>query len=269
MKKIPLVAGLLLLAAIGYGMWRASSSAFMTTLVRNSDYDLRLEIRETIVTGSPATLTIRPYKNGKPVDMTKENRSLHAVLLSEDNQDMLHTVNFHYQADGSAELVQTFTRPGTYRVWIEVDDDSLEDPHGEHASLIAWQDFPVTGDTFAATVPPTPGAAVSGSGYTLTMSHDPLVAGAPLTLRFAVTDARGNLVDLPPHDPILFGLASADRAFFIHGHMYTDRDGKGARYDVTLPVPGRYDLFTQTFWMEGMEFRLLEGHFALNIAAKN
>ncbi len=267
MERLLVLAGFALLAAAGFAAWSARSTGFMTAIVRNSRYDLRLETPPTIATGSPATLVIRTFRNGGATDVTRERHSLHAVLLSADDEDMVHTVNFRFREDGSAELDRVFTRPGTYRLWIEVDDDTLENPHGANAALVAWQDIAVTGAPLPPETPPTEGVTASASGFTLTMSHGPLVAGKPAELRFAVTGADGKTVVLPMHDPVLFGLTSETRDYFLHGHMFTDPGWRAASYGLTFPHPGRYDLFTQAFWLEGLDFRLMEAHFILIVSS--
>jgi hypothetical protein len=265
MKRALFLSGLVILMGSALTACSPRPSGTMETVLRNSTYDIRLETPATIVTGIPATLTLHILRDGEPTNVILDHRSLHAVLQSEDLEDLRHTVNFRYREDGAVELDQIFARPGRYRLWIEVDNDALENPHGPNAELVATQEFTVTGDSLPVPTSATTGTSVTGSGFTLTMSHGPLVVGKPVPIRFVITDASGEAVTLPPRDPILFGLVDADRSFFLHGHLFTDPGWKAAGDVFFFPHPGRYDLVAQAFWVGGTEFRLLEGHFILPI----
>ena len=239
----------------------------MQPLVRSTDDEIFLITSAAVDTGEPMELRFRVLKEGKVQNLEEQTRSLHIVLASADLEDIAHSFGLPQDDQRAYVLSHTFTRPGHYRIWAELDDDRKLNPHGKYADLIAFQDLIVTGDALDSVTPLLQQPSTTISGYTLSMEQTPIVAGQETTLRFTIRNSKGDLVTFPPApvEPFLFGLMSTDLSFFDHGHMFADTDGASVIYAETFPHAGAYAILTQAYFFDNGEWHGLEAHFAISV----
>lgn len=217
-------------------------------------------------TGMPVMLTFHITEEGELIDLGAAQRTLHLVTANEDYRDLTHTLGLMRMMDGAyASPPLIFTQPGRHRVWIEIDDERKENPHGTSVDLIAYEDIMVAGPAAQPEIPLETDREVSLDGFTLRLDDTAETAGRETVLRFTITDAAGAPVPMPPHDPVLFALTNSDLSFFDHGHMSTDENGTAATYALRFPAAGNYALLAQTLVPSNGGWRMIEVHFLISV----
>lgn len=245
------VLGVLMVAAlavVGGITLRARVRAWQETniLVRNAPYRVAVAVTPAPPTaGTPAAVRFRVTRKNEPANLAAEGRALHLVLASKDFGDLVHTVAPAREGIGRYRLDHTFTRPGPYRVWIEVDNVEASERHDARADLIASADLAVGGESPLPTADLLVRTAeTTVSGYRVRLLHQPLVAGQPAELRVDVRDSAGAPVPLFQEEPFLFFLVGEGFSSFRHGHGTRLPDGAPGLIHA-FPAPGAYAL-----WME-------------------
>lgn len=259
--------------AIGLGLLMLLTSACtgerrvkLTDLVRNADDQVHLVSGGRLRTGEPSRLLFDVARDGRSVKLEQERKMFHVILVSADLRDLFHTPSAHRIADGRYEVVHSFTRPGRYRTWVEIDDTKAPSRHGERADLIASRDIVVEGPSLTPVVPLTHGASAIVDGYTVFMEPSTLRSGVPTQLHLAVQDAEGRKIPLPEHDPVLYAMTSDDLSFFSHGHFNGDSDGHAVSPTIVFPTAGRYALLAQVRFIDRGTPHVLEVHTLLTVS---
>ncbi len=235
----------------------------LSVLVRNQSYQVNAEMPGTVRTGTPTTIRLHVSRKGKPSDLAGEYRVLHAVLASEDGNDVAHTASLR-GGDGTYELTHDFPRPGRYRLWVEVDDTKNPERHGAHADLIAYADLEATGKPSRGALPVRANESASG-GVILHLTGSELRPGVAAGLRLWISDASGATLPLPSTDGAEYVLVGDGLRVFRHGPLATATDGKSALLSLTVERPGDYVLWLESDPIDGKNGQTVHGAFALTV----
>lgn len=239
----------------------------MSPLVQHASYALSAEIPASITTGTAVPVRLHLTKNGQPWDTAQDYRMLHVILASADLEDMRHFVQPEQGATGTYTFSHRFTRPGRYRLWVEVDDVQADEHHGQDADLLATAEWTVAGDTLPSDLPSTEENAVTASGFTLMLLTPGFTSGITNDLRFAVVDREGKKIALAPADAIVFAATDVHLRFFDHGHLLTAEDGFSGGIPLTPLHPGPFIILVQATFTSpaGDDVHTLEGHFLVHV----
>ncbi len=251
--------GMLMLSAC-----REQKPGTMIDLVRNATYQIDLEAPQPIRTGEPTTLVFHVAKDGRPRIIEDDLRMMHIVLASEDLLDIQHTVGPWWTETGSYVLERTFSRPGRYRVWVELTDTQKREQHGPFADLIAYTDLTVTGSATVSAYVLTKNGRATDQGYVLALESTDLRAGEQMMLRLQVKNTRSEIITLPLEDAIVYAMTGPGLSFFQHGHAKTQPDLRSVAFPVTPPLPGDYVIVAQSSFLDGDSVRTIEGHFTVH-----
>jgi hypothetical protein len=257
------IIGLSLLTVVLLPACTQERQLLMTDSVRNSSFDMQINYEDPIQAGKQQWVQFFARKDGVPVDLYDEGRSVHVIFASEDLQDIFHTPFPERTGVGKYEVPHTFTRPGRYRAWVEVDDGNREHHlhHGQNADLVAFTDIAVEGDPRAPLIPVVSSPHVDAQGYTLSLDAMPLRPGEPTSLYFSVKNPQGTAVHVDPA-AVMFATTGEGFGFFDHGHAVDQKDG-AARIPVMFPTPGRYIMLIQSAVVDGETFYPIEVHFSI------
>ncbi len=251
------------IAAISVGTFLSSEPAGHPSIatVQNVAYEVRVETEpKKPQVGDAATVRLWVLQNGQPIDLTDNGRLFHVIIVSADVGDISHTLAPTREAVGVYSVKHTFTRPGTYRIWSEVDDTAAPVRHDQHAEQIAYSEISVMG-TAASPVPETMTEKIVDS-YRVKLTAPTITAGKVIALKVTVTDQAGRQKQLEPHEPFLYAMSGENFSFFRHGHGMTFIDGSVGLENI-FPKAGRYVWWMELFVQEGDEYRSIEVPFIL------
>lgn len=174
--------------------------------------------------------------DGEPVTEFDElhERRMHLIVVRRDGTQFRH-LHPEMDAAGTWSVPVRFGAPGVYRAFA---DFSVG---GEQHTLAG--DLFVSGGEFESQPFPAPQPVDETDGFEVRLRAGEPVAGAPTSLRFAVSEGGHPVHDLQPYlgaKGHLVALREGDLAF-LHVHP----EGDGLSFAATFPTPGRYRLYLQ------------------------
>ena len=202
-----------------------------------------------------ATVTLRT-SSGKPVApadlLVVHTRPLHLLIIDPSLRDYQHV---HPEPAGKpGEWAFDFTpgAGGMYRIFADFT------PAATARGLYASADLEVSGPAempAAFTVATSPAAEqVRGDlRFTLTSAQQPIRAGQPIDLQFAVRRVNGATVGLEPLMDAFAHLVAFDETRSGFAHLHPMEDGAQVpdlkqpvlNFKFTIPSPGRYVIWAQ------------------------
>lgn len=240
---------------------RAGQTSHVT--VQNVSYEVRVTSEpKHLRVGEVATVQVQVLHRGSPIDLYGSGRLLHVVIASADIGDISHTLAPTEVGRGTYAVDHTFTRPGKYRIWTEIDNAAAPQRHDAHAEQIAYLEVTVDGET-ASLVSETV-SEVTKNGYRFRLEASPLVAGEVATLRVQALTPAGQLVPLEPHEPFLYAMSGENFSFFRHGHGATLPDGSAGLENI-FPVAGRYVFWVEFILEEAGVYRSIDVPFIITV----
>jgi hypothetical protein len=201
---------------------------------------------EKPIAGGRTTISIQVLdEKGKPVTAFDEahEKLMHLIVVSDDLSSFEH-IHPTYQKDGRFDIAFTFPVGGGYRLYADYK------PKGSEATSKSSQ------VTLAGTAPalqpivPDGNLTRSVPGVSASLSHDPLVAGKPVSLTFRLHDASTNkpITDLQSYLGAVghVVIISRDGEEYLHVHPLDERSkGPDAIFQTTFPKSGVYKMWGQ------------------------
>lgn len=234
---------------------------FIPVVAARSPVTMAIATAEPVVPGreAHAVVTLKTG-SGKPVApedlLVTHTRRLHLLIVDPSLSDYQHVHPEPAHTPGEWEFLFTPHRSGTYRVFADFT------PSATGRGLYSSVDLPVG---TAATEPSSVGGLRAGESnphvverngvtFTLTTAQQPVRAGQPIDLHFAMTRADGGDVPLEPVMGAFAHLVAFDetRSGFAHLHptevdLLKKPDAKkpALNFKLTIPRAGRYVIWAQ------------------------
>ena len=184
-------------------------------------------------------ITVRGGVAVTKFDVAHEKR-MHLIVVRRDGRGFQH-LHPTMTAEGYWSTAIKLELAGVYRVFADFTTD------GTARTLAA--DLTVDGAARYRTFPESAPLAPAGSGYQVRLDTDPVRAGRPAELRFAVIKA-GRSVKTQPYlgaGGHLVALRDGDLAY-LHTHPSSHNEGEGGSgvtFESTFPSAGEYRLYFQ------------------------
>ncbi len=248
------------------------TSLALTPLVRNEPFEVKVQFPEGWPeVGKTKHVHVLVSREGQPFDVYQNRYALHLIVANADFTSFFHTVELQEDEAGVYGAEVPFGPAGQYRVWVEVNDATAEQKHGEAAPLIAFTDFSVPAGTASLTpMPLVRGQEASVGPYTVTLKHGRFVAGQESTWQVQVKNAAGQvqtLLDPEPAIAVMLGpREDSEFSFFRHGHAHPAIQGTTIQYTETFPVPGEYLFWIEIYLREGQNLAKLQVPFVLKVS---
>ncbi|MEK7556531.1 MAG: hypothetical protein AAB538_00980 [Patescibacteria group bacterium] len=264
------------LVVLGIVVWAAASredqpSLNLKPLIQNEPFAVAVEFEgASAQAGKTQHAHVAVSRDGQPFDVYSSGYALHLIVASSDLSTFLHTVDLHDDGFGVYGADVTFGSPGKYRLWVEVNDASGEQHHGEGAPLIGYADFRVRGEARGVTDQPRVHGKVAQAGpYTVKLDYASLRAGEESEVRLAVQDAQGRVRQLTQPEPNIYVMigpkGDSNFPFFRHGHSEPALNGNTVVWRETFPKAGEYLLWTTVYVVNGSQFEAVEVPFVLMV----
>lgn len=267
------LAGLLASGAVVFGLiaWRREV-LLLTPMVQNEPFEVSVKFPEGWPSaGKTRHAHVLVSREGAPFDVYGNGYALHLIVANSHFTSFLHTVDLEQDEVGVYGADVAFGPAGQYRLWVEVNDATSEQKHGEAAPLIAFTDFSVpVGEGGFPPMPLVRGQEAEVGPYTVTLRHEALKAGQKSTWQVQVKDAEGQLQTLLDPEPAISVMLGpredSEFSLFRHGHAQPAVRGTTIQYTDTFPVPGEYLHWLEIYLQEGPNLAKLQVPFVLKVA---
>lgn len=272
MKKLWLVAGLLVAIAAGGWYWQSNRMRHAlpsTTLITNAPYSVDVVPDQAAITvNDTVRLHFTARHNGAVADIYKEGRVGHYVIASANYRDFFHTFTPEVAGPGQFYLDHTFTQPGPYRIWVELVDTNhgRELHHGENADLVSFVELTVAGGPATEATEPFTGHSGSVGSYRVVANYEPIAAGKPATVRLHVTNSQGKTLPVFPEEPAIYVMTGPGLDFFRHTHTTPAIDEHFIELTETFPAAGTYLFFAEIYVRDGESWESVRAHFELPVS---
>lgn len=255
------------------------SSLRLRPLVQNEPFAVSVEFERDPASakasagkaGETQHAHVQVTREGQPFDVYNNGYALHLIVANPDFSSFLHTVDLHEDELGVYGADVTFGPPGTYRVWVEVNDARGKQHHGGGAPLIGYADFRVRGQAGVLPQPRVYEKEAQAGPYKVKLEHEALREGVESEVRLTVYDDQGRVRQLLDPEPNIFVLVGpkgdGQFPFFRHGHSAPAVNGNTIVWRETFPKAGEYLLWT-TVYLQGAGQRIesVEVPFVLQVA---
>ncbi|MBI5155785.1 hypothetical protein HZA45_00770 [Candidatus Peregrinibacteria bacterium] len=237
----------------------------LTPTVQHSQYSIRVEMPSTINAGDPVSLRVSIFSGGMLRDVYTDYRMLHVIIASEDLQDISHTNSPQPAGTGIFGVPHTFTRAGRYKIWAELGDVRIPNPHDQLADIIAHAAFTVGGTSVAGQDSLEYSQRSTIGDATIVIGPAVIHAGEKVPLTVAVHDAGDAPVSLLSPEGAYYAIVGDHLNYFRHGHLLTQKDRMSVTIPTVFPVAGSYGLWVDTFPIVGGRVQSRQGRFLMEV----
>lgn len=247
---------------VGYSLWRSRHIPHLTTLHEKVPYDITIKADTlTPKQGQKVKIAVSVQLNGAPVDLLAKKIYPHISVVSEDVGDVwfYHIDEMESPAAGVYEATHLFSQATPYTIWVEINDNTTPQHHGNQSDYITTFAMKVQG----AQPSPSPVAtvqsvkavnAVPTDSYTLRVLPYELHAGTPGSITVVAEGKNGKAVPLLPNFDHFYIFASPQNDSF-YTLVHPQPGQKGATRAIvgptTFPKAGRYALWIRLFPDDG------------------
>ncbi len=140
---------------------------------------------------------------------------------------------------GVYDITHTFARAGQYRLWLEIADNTTNEHHAKHATLIAFTDLTVGEGTV-----PVSDQQKKGDTYSMVLRPSSPKSGEASSLTLTLRNPEGKAVRFMKEEPFMYILVSEDHSFYLLDHGTATANLLTGMIPVTFPKSGTYYLMT-------------------------